>query len=262
MASDGMTGEAAWTALTDELDAWAADGKTADFWWRDDDAVAPSDSLDRLFALAAEFSAPLVLAVIPARLQPSLVELIQANSFVFCAQHGYAHDNHALAGQKKIELGGALDQAGVTDLIQQGRDRLDELIAGDDPSRLPMLVPPWNRIADEALQDLPNLGFAAVSCFDDKPSISLPNGLIRLNTHCDPINWRDERRFTGAEFALQPVLKRLRAYRAGDDLRKEPIGFMTHHLVHEAEVWHFTERLLSTVAEHPAARWCQPLDYH
>ena len=41
---DGLVSEKAlmdpWDILNNELDAWAASGKVADLWWRDDDAVA------------------------------------------------------------------------------------------------------------------------------------------------------------------------------------------------------------------------------
>ena len=33
-----MNDSAAWESLTRELDLWAAETRTATFWWRDDDA--------------------------------------------------------------------------------------------------------------------------------------------------------------------------------------------------------------------------------
>ena len=44
-----MTG---WQALAGELDRWQRAGRRADFWWRDDDAVAPGLALERLLGLA------------------------------------------------------------------------------------------------------------------------------------------------------------------------------------------------------------------
>ncbi|HEX2116752.1 MAG TPA: hypothetical protein VHM01_20290, partial [Alphaproteobacteria bacterium] len=63
-----------WTALTEELDQWRAAGRAATFWWRDDDATAPSGALDRLLALHQKYATPLAIAVIPARAQPGLAE--------------------------------------------------------------------------------------------------------------------------------------------------------------------------------------------
>ncbi|MEK9660397.1 MAG: hypothetical protein VW644_01455, partial [Alphaproteobacteria bacterium] len=42
---------APWDALAAELDVWAAAGRTATLWWRDDDADAASPALERLLAL-------------------------------------------------------------------------------------------------------------------------------------------------------------------------------------------------------------------
>ncbi|HUA50624.1 MAG TPA: hypothetical protein VMB81_00595, partial [Candidatus Sulfotelmatobacter sp.] len=53
-----------WNALEREFAQWAAAGRTATLWWRDDDAVAPSAALDRLLTLGAG-RAPVALAVVP-----------------------------------------------------------------------------------------------------------------------------------------------------------------------------------------------------
>ncbi len=78
----------AWQRLADELDRWAPG--TATFWWRDDDAVAPSPALDRLLGLGSQ---PLALAVIPAEMVPELAGYLTGRK-VDVLQHGYAHRNH------------------------------------------------------------------------------------------------------------------------------------------------------------------------
>jgi len=59
----------AWERLSRELDRWAAGAAT--FWWRDDDAAAPSPVLARLLSLGPQ---PLALAVIPALAVPALAQ--------------------------------------------------------------------------------------------------------------------------------------------------------------------------------------------
>ena len=54
-------------ALDRELDAWAAAGRVAEAWWRDDDATAPTPALARLLEARRAAGAPVALAVIPAR---------------------------------------------------------------------------------------------------------------------------------------------------------------------------------------------------
>ena len=94
-----------WRNLSAELDAWAAAGRSATLWWRDDDAVAPSPELDRLLTLARARDLPLALAVIPARASQDLADwLVAQPARATLVQHGYAHQNHARKGEKKAEF--------------------------------------------------------------------------------------------------------------------------------------------------------------
>ena len=79
-----------WSDLTQELDAWTADGRRATLWWRDDDAAEPDAALERLLALAATHGLPLALAVIPARATRALAQRLAeadeiAAAFAFLA---------------------------------------------------------------------------------------------------------------------------------------------------------------------------------
>ena len=72
-----------WTRdLYRELDQWNFDGVAATFWWRDDDARAPSDELAKLVELSARYRAPLSLAVIPANLDASLARELPSEKSV------------------------------------------------------------------------------------------------------------------------------------------------------------------------------------
>ena len=57
---------AAMAAVIDALNIRVAAASPVNFWLRDDDAVLPSASLDRLLDLSDRFAIPLTLAVIPA----------------------------------------------------------------------------------------------------------------------------------------------------------------------------------------------------
>ena len=35
----------------------------------------------------------------------------------------------------------------------------------------------------------------------------------------------------------------------------EPYGILTHHLVHDAAIWHFTETLISRLMQGPGQVW-------
>ena len=97
--SDNKATSAGWSDLAAELDRWSAAGQVAEFWWRDDDAVAPSSQLDRLLRLAD--GVPLALAVIPALARPELARMLNGMQKVAVLQHGWQHANHAGSGKKE-----------------------------------------------------------------------------------------------------------------------------------------------------------------
>ena len=61
-----------WDALEAELDLWQSAGRTATFWWRDDDAIAWTPALERLLELAED--TPIAIAVIPGNAETGLAE--------------------------------------------------------------------------------------------------------------------------------------------------------------------------------------------
>ena len=77
-------------------------------------------------------------------------------------------------------------------------------------------------------------------------------GLIQVNTHLDPIDWRGERLFVGEVAALE----RLVAVLDPD----EPIGILSHHLAMDEPGWRFLDQLLGVLAAHPGAVLCSVED--
>lgn len=242
-----------WDALAGELDAWAAAGRVATLWWRDDDAEAPTPALERLCALAGKTGAPLALAVIPARAADALTDLLDdSDGAIAVLQHGYAHQNHAGPDDKKIELGAHRPFAVTLGEIATGWQRLDNLFG----ARLrPVMVPPWNRIAPGLVPMLPEIGFAGLSTFAPRSRAVACPGLIQVNTHVDVIDWRGSRGFVGRDAALAAAITHLAARRGGTADAAEPTGLLTHHLAHDEASWDFIAEFLARVAAHPAARW-------
>lgn len=242
-----------WPELSRELDAWQRAGLRASLWWRDDDAVAPSAALERLLDLAMETEVPLALAVIPARATLGLAErLTRAARPVRVLQHGFAHLDHAAAGAKKIELGGARPRAAVLEELSRGRALLAALF---DDSAGTVLVPPWNRIAEDLLPALPALGYRGLSTFRPRGAAQAAPGLAQVNTHVDILRWRPSRGFVGEAAALSALVGHLAARRGGAADPAEPTGLLTHHLVHDAAAWAFLARVLRQLSAHPAVRF-------
>ena len=180
----------AWDRLTAELDAWAAAGRIAEFWWRDDDAVDATPALDRLFALRADLDLPLALAVIPAKARPALAGALDGQTGIDILQHGYAHASHRPAGEKKAELGADRELWEIARELSDGRGRMLDLFG---ETWLDVMVPPWNRIDPPIVNLLPGLGFHGLSAFKARAAIGDPDRLTVVNTHVDIIDWTGTR---------------------------------------------------------------------
>ena len=151
-----------WAALAAELDRWAAAGRPATLWWRDDDAAEDTPALERLLALGAAAGVPLALAVVPGNRWRPPERRASPSEAVDVLQHGWRHANHAAGGEGGWELGDHRPLAEVAAELEAGRERLREAF-GD--RFLPVLVPPWNHISEPVVQALPGLGFSGLSTF-------------------------------------------------------------------------------------------------
>jgi hypothetical protein len=236
----------AWERLESELDLWGQGAAT--FWWRDDDAVAPTAALDRLLALAPQ---PLALAVIPEGLDPALADRLAGTS-VTVLQHGFAHRNHEPPDRKKAELGAARPPDVVREELRRGGE---VLAAAFGPRALPVLVPPWNRISPALMVILAEAGYCGLSTHGPRPRGPHQPGLVQANAHVDIIDWRAGRRFIGLGAAIELTIAHLRARREGRVDGAEPTGLLTHHLVMDAEGFDFTAAFLARTARHPAVQW-------
>jgi peptidoglycan/xylan/chitin deacetylase (PgdA/CDA1 family) len=240
-----------WQPLRDELAHWLAAGRVADLWLRDDDAIAPTTALDRLLALTAVHAVPATLAVIPARAEQALAGRLSSAPNVAVAVHGWAHENHAPESEKKEELGQHRPPSVVLAELAEGKAVVARLFG---ERALPLLVPPWNRIARDLLPSLPGLGFAALSVYGR----ARPEPLRIVNTHVDLIDWHAGRKCRDHGALVQQLAAELRwRLETGSS---EPVGVLTHHLVHDEAVWLFLARLLEITADNAACRWASVRD--
>lgn len=226
-------------------------GQTLRVWWRDDDATAPSPALDRLLALAADTGVPLALAVIPAGLDPALADRLAGADGVSAVQHGIAHANHAPPGEKKLELGNQPDDV-ILGALAQGRQRLEAVFG---THFVPMLVPPWNRIAPGLVARLTEAGFCAVSTFRRRPAALAAPGLAAVNTHLDPIAWRSGGGLLDPAALFDAGTSHIAAMLSGTVDPEEPFGLLTHHLVHDPWIWEWCRDVLHLLRESPAVRF-------
>lgn len=242
-----------WRALTDELDAWAAVGRDASLWWRDDDAAESTAALARLIDIAGAAEVPLCLAVIPAAATPALAaSLADAADGVVAVPHGYTHRNHAPTGRRKAEFPAerALDSM-IGELA-----RAWSLTAERFGARaLPVLVPPWNRIAGDLIPRLPEAGYRGISAMAPSGPPPPVAGLRRRDVHVDIIDWRGSRAFVGETAALAAIVKRLATLRLDTGGSAQPLGILTHHLMHDEAAWCFLEKFAALTRGHRSVRW-------
>ena len=212
------------------------------FWWRDDDAGRPDARLTALLRLASGRRLPLAVAVVPAWLTVEVRQELLACAAVTVLQHGIAHEDHALPQGRKIELGGRAAPDRLLCHLATQRDRL----ADHFPGRfVPVLVPPWNRIAADLIGSLPAAGFIGWSAFASAPAA---RPLRRIDCHLDLVDWRAGRTVRAAD-EVDAALARLVRTRPG-----EPLGILSHHLVTGPRDVEMLDRLFAMLQDHPQAR--------
>ena len=240
----------AWQSLDTELELWRETGRRATLWLRDDDACTDSAALQRLLGIAAVASLPVALAAIPAALEPSLVDVVARSRLATVIQHGYAHRNHAPSEERKMELG--LDRGADAAVAELARG-LDTLRRSFGERFAAVLVPPWNRIADEIVARLPRIELRGLSTLGPRKARCPVPGLAQCNTHVDVIAWQPDRAFIGGEAAVDRLVAHLRARRDGSADADEPTGLLTHHLDMSDAGWRFVAELVARTREEGAA---------
>lgn len=211
------------------------------FWLRDDDAVEPGNQLDQLLTLTQAHSVPLTLALIPAFTGDALRQRMASATHASVAVHGWSHQNHASASEKKQELGPHRDLSRIVAELSRGFNHLSELYQAQF---LPMLVPPWNRLADALVPELRAIGFRALSTFGDQAHADI----VMLNTQIDIIDWKGNRGGRSTHDLVAEIIAQLHT-------SPEHIGILSHHLVHDERAWEFLEQLFAATSQHPAVRW-------
>lgn len=235
-------------ALTIELQKWAVQGKTATFWWRDDDLQEPSVKLDRLLLISQQYQTPLALAAIPEGINITLVETLSGLQGVSILQHGFQHRNHAPATERKMELGWHRPGKQILSEINTGRLNLQALF----PEQfVAVMVPPWNRIDARVVALLADSGLNGLSTLGPRKQKNPAAGLKQVNVHLDIIDWKNKRYFIGDDACIDQIVRHLRDKRTGQADPDEPTGIMSHHLVQDANCWQFLEELFDVLGNQP-----------
>jgi hypothetical protein len=99
------------------------------------------------------------------------------------------------------------------------------------------------------------MGFRGLSCFGPRAQAVAAPGLVQVNAHVDLIAWRRDRRFIGADAAIERLVWHLSARRSGETDADEPTGVLTHHLAMGDDAFGFVAELMRRTRAHAAAAW-------
>jgi hypothetical protein len=76
---------------------------------------------------------------------------------------------------------------------------------------------------------------------------------VRLDSHVDILRWKGQTRFRGDRRVLEALRRQLRLRRRSGAF-DEPIGLLSHHLVHDEAAWRFLAWFVRTSRRHFAWR--------
>lgn len=93
---------------------------------------------------------------------------------------------------------------------------------------------------------LTDIGYTGYSTFGPR---EMRADIAQINTHIDPIFWRGHRGLVDPEILIKQTVETLDARMDGIQDATEPLGFLTHHLVQDAETWEFSKNFLSEMLE-------------
>lgn len=244
--------EGAFAPLRTELGIWQMQGRRCPFWWRDDDLVANGTSLVRLAHLAQRYGIPVLLAVIPAQAADQLArDTASMPGLLFC-QHGWDHVNHEPHASDKSEFGTARPAAAARADLTRGFQRMRALFGA---RFVPVLVPPWNRVADVVAATLAPIGLRGLSQHYGQARTAI-GSVRRIDTHVDIVDWGSRAGVRAPTELVARLLAVLQLSRAGQ--LDEPLGILSHHRAMADGTWEFLDQLLAMLAEFSCVAWPQP----
>jgi predicted glycosyltransferase/peptidoglycan/xylan/chitin deacetylase (PgdA/CDA1 family) len=232
--------EALWDDFFHRLGRLRAAHPHAAILFRADDVAVPGRNLERVLEVFLRAERPLLLAVVPAWLrQDHWRELLRTSRdapLFTWGQHGWRHADHEACGRKNEFPPGRALVRKRADLLK-GHERLLQIMG---PRFTPVFTPPWNRMDQDSLELLPELGFEAISA-DTKLLPRAPDLAGRLDFYPVHVDLHTRREQTPAT-ALEGMLAEF-----ARSLAQGSCGVMLHHQRMAPASFDFLERLLGTI---------------
>jgi predicted glycosyltransferase len=255
LAEGHAAATAAWAELDALLAAMSAEGDRVGLWLRDDDVVAVTPALERFLAQLARFDIPAGFAAIPANLEAGLADRLARGDGIWLLVHGFRHTNHAPPAERAAEFGAHRRREVMRAELVDGLARLRDTFGAQ---ALPVFVPPWNRIDEAVARSLAELGYSGLSTFAGRREAGDSHGFTQMNCHWDPIDWKGKRGLKPAATLLRELCALIAAQRAQPMSIRQPIGLLTHHLVHDGWMDRFLDALFEKLAGARAIQFLSP----
>lgn len=228
-----------WSPLRSTLKEFRRNGLDLPVWWRDDDATEPTEALDQLHDTALRLQVPVHVAVISGLAKPELASMNDASGILVPVAHGWKHENNAPPEEKRSEFGTPRPEAAQE--IQMSFEAMKSIFGS---GFLPLFVPPWNRFDPSHVTALRTTGYRGISTFPSRRILGPTPGILQVKTHIDPVDWHGTYGLHSPETIIERTVFRLQARRRGIEDITEPLGLLTHHLVHTKEIWQFCESFM------------------
>ncbi len=230
--------------LKNELQRLAANGRTVNVFFRDDDVDENEATLRQLIELFWRLQTPINLEIIPARLTDDCAALLrqQDRALFELNQHGWQHVNHESIG-RKCEFGASRSFAEQLADIAAGQRRMNEAFGGEWSQ---VFTPPWNRCTSDTFRALDELGFAALS--KDRGEQPVAGYKFReISITFDLYRWKGEPAMKSPEHVFEELIRQLNEL--------DTVGVMLHHKVMDSEAFDFVGRLIETLRTSEAIRF-------
>jgi hypothetical protein len=117
---------------------------------------------------------------------------------------------------------------------KDGQAAMDAVFGSQGWQRV--FVPPFHALAMSFKAEISRLGYLGLSA--GEPLTPRFDGLLEVNAEIDIMNWHTGT-FLGADRVAEMLVKQLLDRRTGARPMDEPIGILSHHLVHDKKVFGF-----------------------
>ncbi len=113
--------------------------------------------------------------------------------------------------KRGLRLAGLALSVAICKELARGGARLAALFG---KRAVPVMVPPWNRIAQEVIPELVGLGFRGLSTYTARETVTSDRWSVSCNTRLNVLRCRPKQGFLGEEEALKLLIGHLRVRRS------------------------------------------------